>query len=121
MDAPGTIDVETVGGVALLRLLGEHDLATVATVREAIRGRAVADEGVVVSLMDAEFIDSSVISELFQGDELLREQGRRLVLHVATASIVRRVLDVSNLSSALPCTGSLEEASRLALAREGVS
>ena len=93
-------------------------MATVADLGEVIGEQVAAGDGVVVSLMDATFIDSSVVRELYRGDSALREEGRRLVLHVATASIVKRVLEISALSAALPCTGSLDEAIRMAAARE---
>jgi len=57
---------------------------------------------VVVSLMETQFIDSSVINVLVRADARLRERGRRLVLHVATESVVRRVLEITELSSRLP-------------------
>jgi anti-anti-sigma factor len=117
----GTLEVEDRRGVALIRLFAEHDLATAPGLREQIEARVAAGDGVVVSLMDATFIDSAATRVLFNGDRLLRAQGRRLVLHVATASIVRRVLDVSGLSVEMRCTGSLEEALRLAAAREDAS
>jgi anti-anti-sigma factor len=104
--------------VALIRLFGEHDLATAVGLGEEIDERVAAGEGVVVSLMEAEFIDSSIVQELYRSDKALRKQGRRLVLHVATASIVERLLEISGLRAALPGTGSLDEAFRLAAARK---
>jgi anti-anti-sigma factor len=106
--------------VALIRLLGEHDMSTGADLGEALNQHIAAGDGVVVSLMEAEFIDSTVVRELYRGQNALGKQGRRLVLHVATASIVQRLLEISGLKAALPCTGSLDEAFRLAAAREGV-
>lgn len=116
---PGTLQVEEQNGVARICLLGEHDLATVVALREQIECAAAADRGLVVSLTDTEFIDSSVTHALFDGDTMLRARGRRLVLHVSTASIVRRVLEISRLDTALPNTVSLDEAIALATAREG--
>jgi len=114
----GTLEVRRQDCVALIRMVGEHDMATVADLGEVIGEQVAAGDGVVVSLMDATFIDSSVVRELYRGDSALREDGWRLVLHVATASIVKRVLEISALSAALPCTGSLDEAIRMAAARE---
>ena len=117
----GTFEVRRQAGVALIRLVGEHDMATVVDLHEEIDQHVAARDGVVVSLMEAEFIDSAVVRELYRGDRALRERGRRLVLHVATASIVQRLLEVSGLMAAMPCTGSLDEAFRLAAAREDAS
>lgn len=114
----GTLEVRRQDRVALIRLVGEHDLSTVVDLGVEIDEHVAAGYGVVVSLMEAEFIDSTVVRELYRGDKALRKQGRRMVLHVATASIVLRLLEISGLSAALPCTGSLDEAFRLAAARE---
>lgn len=115
----GTFQIEQRDGVARIQLLGEHDLATVETLRTQIGDATAAGHGLIVSLTDTEFIDSSVTRALFDGDTMLRATGRRLVLHVATASIVRRVLEISELSTALPNTESLDEAIVLASARAG--
>ncbi len=106
----GAIQIEQHGDVAVLRLLGEHDLATVAELREQLDAHAARGEGIVVSLTETAFIDSSVVNTLFHADTQLREQGRRLSLHVATASIVRRVLDLTGLCDALPCSASFADA-----------
>jgi len=110
----GTLRVQRQAGVALVRLFGEHDMATVGHLREALDEQVAMGDGVVVSLADVEFIDSSVVRVLYRGDHALREQGRRLVLHVATPSIVKRLLELSGLSARLPCTNSLDAAVRLA-------
>lgn len=114
----GTLEVRRQDGVALIRLVGEHDMATATDLGDEIDEHVASGDGVVVSLMETEFIDSSIVRELYRSDKALQAQGRRLVLHVATASIVRRVLEISALSAALPCTGSLDEAFGLAAARE---
>lgn len=114
----GTLEVEQRNGVARIRLLGEHDLATVGALRDEIELAAVADHGLVVSLTDTDFIDSSIAHALVVGDRMLRAKGRRLVLHVATASIVRRVLEIFQLDTALPNADSLAEATALASVRE---
>lgn len=115
----GTVRVDDHDGVAVLHLLGEHDLATVVALRALIE-RTVADaRGVVVSLAMTDFLDFRITEALRGGDELLQVRGQRLVLHVATASIVQRVLMLSGLATDLPCTGSVETAIALASSREG--
>ena len=101
----------------VIRLLGEHDLATRERLREEVERSIAADRGIVVSLVNAEYIDSGVINALFKTDRALRERGRRLVLHVNTASIVRFVLDISGASKAFPCSGDVEAAVALASER----
>ncbi len=104
------IRVERRGDVAVLHLLGDHDTCNVEQLRQAIAAPVEAGDGVVVSLMETQFIDSAVVHALCRADQGLRQQGRRLALQVATATLVRRVLEVSGLSSDLPSTGSLEAA-----------
>jgi anti-anti-sigma factor len=106
----GEVRAERHGDVAVLRLLGEHDMANVGLLRGAIAAHIEAAEGVVVSLVSTEFIDASVIRTLFDGDQELRARGRRLTLHVATEDVVRRILEITGLTDELPSTGSLEEA-----------
>jgi anti-anti-sigma factor len=110
----GVVETERRGDVVVLRLRGEHDIASKSPLADALADCAWEGSGVVVSLVKTQFVDSSVINVLFQADAQLRERGRRLVLHVATESVVRRVLDLTQLSSRLPTTGSLEEALVLA-------
>ena len=110
----GVIETERRGEVVVLRLCGEHDVASASSLAEALTDGAWDGSGVVVSLVKTQFIDSSVINVLIRADAQLRERGKRLVLHVATESVVRRVLDLTQLSSNLPTTGSLEEALVLA-------
>ena len=104
----GTFEVEHHEDVAVVRLFGEHDISTSDLLRSELKRHP--DDGIVVSLTETEFLDSSVVHELFAVHERLQQQDRQLVLHVATASIVRRVLELSGLSTVLPCTGSLEQA-----------
>jgi len=115
----GQVVVERHGDVSVLRLLGEHDLSNVEPVRDAIATQIEADEGVVVSLVETQFLDAAIVTALFEGDEKLQSHNRRLVVHVATENIVRRVLEITGLSEALPTTGSLQDA--LAEASRGVS
>jgi anti-anti-sigma factor len=119
-DPAGRVELEQhAGGVSVVRLIGEHDLATIAEVRAVIESAVAADQGVVVSLAETTFIDSGPTRALFMGNALLRVMKRRLVLHVPTASIVRQVLEIRGLSTALPVTSSLETAVGLAGATEG--
>ena len=113
-----SISIDEHGDVTVVRLVGEHDLATAEEVRNRLESCVSSETGLVVSLMETEFLDSSILNALFDANAQLKERRRQLVLHVATASIVERVLDVSGLKHAVPCTGSLDAA--VALARPGV-
>jgi anti-anti-sigma factor len=110
----GLIKTDDVDDVTVVRLIGDHDLVNVADLRETLDSVAASQRGLVVSLVDTEFIDSGVVHALFSTDGRLRERDRRLVLHVATASIVARMLEVSGLRTHVPCCSSLDEALSLA-------
>jgi anti-anti-sigma regulatory factor len=64
----------------------------------------------VVSLTETELFDSGIVHALFTTDQQLQERDRRLVLHVATASIVARMLEVTGLREHMPCCPTLDEA-----------
>lgn len=116
--APGTsIKSETHGDVVVVALVGDHDVASVTEVRAQLDAVAASGSGLVVSLMETTFFDSSVVHALYGANGKLIEHDRQLVLHVATAPIVRRVLEVSGLQTAVPTTGSLREAIELARRR----
>jgi anti-anti-sigma regulatory factor len=84
-------------------------------------GLVAADAGgLVISLLEAELIDSGIKHVLFTADQRLQERERRLVLHVATASIVARMLDVTGLREHLPCASPLDEAMSLAARKSSV-
>jgi hypothetical protein len=54
------------------------------------------------------------VHAFYDANGKLIERDRQLVLHVATAPIVSRVLEISGLQAAVPTTGSLDEAIELA-------
>ena len=114
MGAQGSITTVDIDDVTVVNLNGDHDIVTASEVREALASVVSRQRGLVVSLVETEFIDSGIVHALFTTDERLRELDRRLILHVATASIVARVLEVSGLREHVPCSPSLDEALRLA-------
>jgi anti-anti-sigma factor len=113
----GTFEVERHADADLIRLFGEHDMATKNQLWDAVARSIESDRGLVVSVSDADFIDSGVIYALFKGDRLLQERGRRLVVHVHTASVVGRALELTNVCESLPCSGDVEAAVVLASTR----
>ena len=81
-------------GVAVLTLVGEHDLSTSEQLRSAIREHAEMGRGVVVNLSQAEFIDSHVAHNLFHGDIEMLHRGRRLVIQNDAGPGVEGVLEL---------------------------
>jgi anti-anti-sigma factor len=114
-----SISVGHVGDVAVVGLVGDHDIVTAADVRNALEAELAEGHGLVVSLADTTFFDSSIAHALFGVDTGLRESGRRLVLHVGTPSIVERVLEISGLDARVQRTSSLADAVALAGRRPG--
>jgi anti-anti-sigma factor len=105
---------ENHGDVTVVALVGDHDAATVKQVRAQLDAVTTSGAGLVVSLMETTFFDSSVVHALYDANGKLIENDRQLVLHVATAPIVSRVLELSGLQAAVATTGSLQEAIELA-------
>jgi anti-anti-sigma factor len=110
----GRIETEMVGDVSVVSLIGEFDMANAGELNDQLRLVAGSGGGLVVSLMGTEFLDSHGVRALFRAKATLDGHGRQLVLHVNTASIVRRVLEITDLATAVPCTGSLEDAVSIA-------
>ena len=109
MGRPGSISIDSQGGVTVLRLIGEHDMTTAADVQAKLD--AFTDEGpVVVSLDETDFFDSSVIHALVAGDRRLRERRRRLVVQAANPVIVEGVLKPSGLVEEVVWVQTLEKA-----------
>jgi len=103
-------------GVAIVSLVGEHDLETAAKLQRSLGARVERGQGVVVSLVDATFVDSSIVHVLLQADaDMIARSGRRLVLHSTIDSKVDLVLVLSGLATRLLCDDSLDQAVELAV------
>jgi anti-anti-sigma factor len=110
----GTVEIEDHGDVDLIRLVGEHDMATRDDVWVAVARSIESDRGVIVSLAEATFIDSGTINTLFKGDRMSRARDRRLVVHVGTPSVVHRALELTGVCASLSCAEDIETALVLA-------
>src|ERR1051325_8679521 len=98
-------------GVAVLALVGEHDLTTAGTLLTKIEQQISRDRGVVVSLSETEFIDSSILHVLYRTDRSLMKRGRRLILHVGGPTpLVDRALALGGLLDQMIWTVSLDDA-----------
>jgi anti-anti-sigma factor len=107
---PPTRVVEEDAGVAVITLLGEHDLASAAELEHTIASVSEGNQGIVVDLTATDFIDSTILHALVQAH---RSLGDRFALEVATTTHVRRLLEVTGLEEVLPCAPTREEAVRL--------
>ena len=98
--SPAVVDVElrppsAPGFAAIVRLVGEHDMATSPSFREALQ-RIYGH--VLVDLSECDFIDSSVIGVLFGDYQARTKEGQRLELIAPREGTVARTLQVSGVS-----------------------
>jgi anti-anti-sigma factor len=105
------VQVARVGGdVVVVSLLGEHDLATAAGVRETLGSLFEEGRDIVVDLSETRFIDSSVVLALIDGERLAREHDLRMSFQVPTDTVVSRVLAICGLLEVWPVYRSRDEA-----------
>jgi anti-anti-sigma regulatory factor len=107
----GTIAVERAavdGGapVTIVRLAGEHDIATAGGVRRTLDGGG--DEAVIVDLIGCTFADSSIIAALLTARR--ERPAFAVVMPADPASAVARAFDVAGVAAHLTCCASLDEA-----------
>jgi stage II sporulation protein AA (anti-sigma F factor antagonist) len=97
-------------GTLLLRLVGELDLAASDGFRERVDTAVAAGvRNVVLDMVDAVFIDSSMLKELLRANTVTREAGGRLVL-TDVQPAVERLLDLTRVREILIFAASREEA-----------
>ena len=109
------IEVESTGErVVVLRLLGEHDLASANALTEALSPVLQSGRSVVLDLRSAEFIDSSIIHRIFhaRSDATARSLGFSLCL--GPDSIVKRALQLTGALDEMPHADTLADAVALA-------
>jgi len=101
------------GEIAVISLLGEHDVTTAWEVRNAIAFALDQGTHLVVDLSETEFIDSSIVHALIDSVQHASAQGLRISLQLQTHASVKRtleiMLEVSGLE-ALPVYGTRAEA-----------
>jgi anti-anti-sigma factor len=100
--------------VAVVALVGDHDMATADEILSTVQAHAALGRGVVVALTAAEFIDSHVIRVLYLADAEMVKRERRLVIESGPGSKVERVVQIAGIRSQLVCANTLEEAVGLA-------
>ena len=97
------IDVEYTSERAIvLRLLGEHDLASANSLTEAFAPVLESGRSVVLDVRSAEFIDCSIIHRIFRAraDATARSLGFSLCL--GSDSIARRALELTGALDEIP-------------------
>ena len=95
MNVPaGRLEVERVEDVAVVRLLGEHDLASTAALRDSLLTLIEQGFGVVVDCTETEFLDVAVLRKLLEADNALRARGRRLAVFLRTECPAERFFEI---------------------------
>jgi len=103
MTGLATVDAVTLDGTPVVRVSGEIDLSNAADVMEAIAATLPANATtVVVDLSDTGYVDSAGIAMLFRLAERLGHGRQQLHLVVPTGAPIRRVLELTNLTSVIP-------------------
>ena len=97
-------------GTVVVEFTGEHDLLTKQAVRDLFESVIEASDFVVADVSDAQFIDSSFVQTLLIADRKARAEGKRLVLQMGTAPIVRRAIEISHVLVNLEHASTREEA-----------
>jgi anti-anti-sigma factor len=111
MAEPGLISLQQRDGVRLVTLTGEHDLATVPQLHEAIEAAVATGDPVVVDLTPTAFVDSSVIGLLIAaGTGTDGAEPRFLALVMPQSGHVARVMEMVTIAALLPTYGSVAEA-----------
>jgi anti-anti-sigma factor len=111
----GSIELTRLDGdVVVVRLYGEHDLATKAELAAQLEELIRASQRVIVDLSAVEYVDSAALNNLVHGDKLARAQGLRLTVQIGSAANVATLLDLTGLRDYLALAGSRDDAIRLA-------
>jgi anti-anti-sigma factor len=99
-------------GVAIVSLIGEHELYSVVEVEHALDRAIRAGLTVVVDLSHAEFLDSSVVAILLRAREEAHVEGSgfALVIDDSTGQSVRQLFEITGLATIFRVASSREEA-----------
>lgn len=92
-----SLEPQSPGSPALIRVEGESDAFTSIRLREFLRSQLDAGHTeLLLDLSDLTFIDSAGLRVLIDADRALRENGGRLVLRAPSRPVLR-ILDIAGL------------------------
>jgi anti-anti-sigma factor len=112
---PASFDASTAeleGGVRVVEIRGELDLATAPELEGPLEEAVRAAEPLLIDLSGCEFIDSTGIAMIVRAWQQLADgngEGNRVVICSANDQ-VRRVLEITGLELSIPIHGSREDA-----------
>jgi anti-anti-sigma factor len=112
LERKGDILLDAAGSARVLRLCGDHDASTIATLEPALDAAILDEAAVIVDLSECTFLDSSCVAVLFRARQ--RAAGGRLVavIEPGSAMAASRLLDLVRFSSVVPVYESREDAAR---------
>jgi anti-anti-sigma factor len=99
------VSVDTrVPGVALVSLVGEHELYSALKLQERIDALIADGLSIVIDLTEAAFLDSSIVGVLLRAQKLAAAShvDYTVVLSKSTGQPVRRMFEITGLSDILP-------------------
>jgi anti-anti-sigma factor len=91
-------------GLAHLELVGDHDLATHALLREALANATTRRRDVLVDLSRCSFLDSTSVAALARAQEEVTSDGGRFALVIAmdVGPVTRRTSEIMRLAEFFP-------------------
>lgn len=106
------------GDLAVIRLIGEHDMASKPDLL-AIGGQALTTaERLVVDLSEAQFVDSQIVNALCDIHRTATSTGRRVALQLPPPdALPRRALEICELPRLIPSGETREAAIEATLSR----
>jgi anti-sigma B factor antagonist len=112
MDANPIVLDHAAGDVVVVVVEGEHDIYTAPTLRDRLDEALDHGGGIVVDLMGATFMDSSVLGALLDARRRALEAERGFVVCVGDTVEpgVQRILDITGLVPVLPVVTGRAEA-----------
>jgi len=95
---------------AVVEVVGELDLATVAQWEARVEHAAASVRAVVLDLSELEFVDSAGVHSLFRMLAALDARSKQLLIVAPRGGSVRRVLDMLDLATLAPVSDTRAEA-----------
>ena len=104
-------EIKEVEGIPVVELFGEADLANMAELQACLaQAQGVHAPAVIVSLLHAEYFDSSTIHALVTFGEQLKGSGRQLLVVGPSGDSGRRILAIFGLAGRAPVYDTLPQA-----------
>ena len=111
MSSPAEIVLDRRGGHVVARLSGEGDMSNASYVREQLLASMPNEAlALVLDITGTRYLDSAAIEVLFEVSRRLARRRQELRLVMPPESPLRRVIELTEVHTAAPVYGSLEDA-----------